>query len=269
MQESLERSLNIPSIKLLEQVGAASVINMARRLGIRSNLEYALALTLGVYDVTLLEMTSAFGVFANNGVRNAPFSIKKIISRDNVILQEHKTKEIRVIGKNTVAVLVDMMKGVLSRGTGFRGRIKREAAAKTGTTEEFRDAWFIGFVPQLVTGVWVGNDDNKSMKGVAEVGVCPRMWKSFMQEVLKDKPEIPFPKPEGLVKMNICRDSGLLPKRDCPNNRLITTKFFKNDTPLSSCYIHEIIEEDDEIDNMSIEMIEEELKKELGDDYFD
>lgn len=238
MREALEQSLNIPAIKLLEQVGIAPAINMARRMGFKSHLEYALAMVLGVYDSNLLEMTSAYGVLANNGIRVEPIPIKKVVSRDNIILEEHKPKETRVIGENTAAVMVDMMKGVIARGTGYRARLAREAAAKTGTTEEFRDAWFIGFVPQLVTGVWAGNDNNASMKGVAEVSVCPRMWKDFMQEALKNEPEIKFPEPAGLVKVRICRDSGLRPNDSCPKNRIITAEFFKNDVPLSSCYFH-------------------------------
>jgi len=256
MREALERSLNIPTIKLLKQVGIAQTINMARRMGIKSKLEYALAISLGVYDVNLLEMTSAYGVLANRGIRAEPIAITKILSRDDIILEENKPKETRVLGNNTAAVMVDMMKGVLQRGTGYRGRLLREAAAKTGTTEEFRDAWFIGFVPQLVTGVWVGNDNNKSMKGVAEVAVCPRLWKAFMKQALKDQPALRFEQPEGLVKIQICRDSGLRPHEYCPKERILSAQYFKNDVPLSSCYFHTIIEEEEEEE---LEEIDKEL----------
>lgn len=261
MRHALEQSLNIPSIKLLEQVGIDSAINMARRMGIKGEMEYALALTLGVYDVTLMEMTSSYGVFANNGIRVEPIAILKVVSRDGVILEENKPQETQVMDKNTAYVMVDMMKGVLQRGTGFKGKIGREAAAKTGTTEQFRDAWFIGFVPQNVTGVWVGNDDNRSMKGVAEVSVCPRLWKDYMQKALANEPEIKFPRPEGMVKVQICRDSGLRPSPNCPSNRLIWVDFLKNDVPMSQCHIHGgKVEEEGEEETTPPEWLQEEEK---------
>jgi len=195
LRYALEKSLNIPSIKLLERVGIQNVIDLARRMGITSHLEPGLSLTLGASEVSLLEMTSAFGVFANGGIRVEPTAIVKIENRDGVIIYEHKVQEKRVLDENVAAQVVDLMKGVLTNGTGVRGRIDRPAAAKTGTTQDFRDAWFIGFVPQLVTGVWVGNDDNTPMQGVAEVAVCPRIWKEYNQAVLAGEPILDFPKP--------------------------------------------------------------------------
>ncbi|MFH1386526.1 MAG: PBP1A family penicillin-binding protein [bacterium] len=198
MRYALEKSLNIPAIKLLERVGIRNAIDVAQKMGINSRLEPALSLALGASEVNLLEITSAFGVFANSGVRVEPVSIIKVESRDGLTLFEYRIKENRVLDRNVAAIMVDVMKGVLSRGTGVRGQINRPAAAKTGTSQEFHDAWMIGFVPQLVTGVWVGNDDNTSMKGVAEVAVCPRIWKAYNQAALVGQPVIDFPKPEGL-----------------------------------------------------------------------
>jgi penicillin-binding protein 1A len=198
MRYALEKSLNIPSIKLLEQVGIQNAINVARKMGIKSPLQPGLSLALGASEVNILEMTSAFGVFANAGIRVEPAAIVKIESRDGITLYEHRIEERRALDENVAAIMVDMMKGVLTRGTGYKGRLDRPAAAKTGTSQEFKDAWFVGFVPQLVTGVWVGNDNNTPMKGIAEVGVCPRIWKAYNQMVLAGQPVIDFPKPEGL-----------------------------------------------------------------------
>jgi penicillin-binding protein 1A len=195
LRYALEKSLNIPSIKLLERVGIQNVIDLARRMGINSHLEPGLSLTLGASEVSLLEMTSAFGVFANGGIRVEPTAVVKIENRDGVIIYEHKIQEKRVLDENVAAQVVDLMKGVLTNGTGVRGGIDRPAAAKTGTSQDFKDAWFIGFVPQLVTGVWVGNDDNTPMHGVAEVAVCPRIWKAYNQAVLAREPVLDFPKP--------------------------------------------------------------------------
>ncbi|MFH1684458.1 MAG: PBP1A family penicillin-binding protein [Candidatus Margulisiibacteriota bacterium] len=255
LRYALEKSLNIPAIKLLERVGISSAIDLAQRMGIKSHLEPGLALTLGVSELSLLELTSAYGVFANSGIRVEPVAITKIENRDNVTIYKHVIKEKRAISTNIAAVMIDLMKGVLSRGTGIRGKIARPAAAKTGTTEEFRDAWFIGFVPQLVTGVWVGNDNNKSMEGVAEVAVCPRIWKEYNNKALVDEPVLTFPKPEGLVKVNICLESGKLVSPYCPIEKHRWVTLWKKDVPKDNCDVHE---PSDELYEFNIEKEDEE-----------
>jgi penicillin-binding protein 1A len=242
MRFALEKSLNIPSVKLLEKVGIESAMSMAQRMGIKSHLEPGLALTLGVSEVTMLEMVSAYGAFANQGTRFEPISIYKILNRDGVVIYNYEPKGEQVLSQNVTAIMVDMMKGVLTRGTGVRGRLDRPAAAKTGTTEEFKDAWIIGFTPQLVTGVWVGNDDNHHMKGVAEVAVCPRIFKEFMNRALVNEPPLDFPPPQGLVTVRLCLSSGFLANKYCPANRVVYAQFFEKDVPLSECYVHPVEE---------------------------
>lgn len=195
VRTALENSLNIPSIKLLEKVGIQPVIDLARQLGINSPLQPGLALALGASEVTPLEITSAYGAFANHGIWVEPTAITKVQNRDGVVLFKSELAERPVIDPQVAATMIDLMRGVLTRGTGYRGRLDRPAAAKTGTTEHFRDAWIIGFVPQLVTGVWVGNDNNAPMKGVAEVSICPRIWKDYNQAVLATEQIISFPQP--------------------------------------------------------------------------
>ena len=236
MRFALEKSLNIPSIKLLEKVGIESAISVAKRLGITSRIEPGLALTLGVSDVSMLEMVSAYGVFANQGVRVEPTPIYKIANRDGVVIYEHQVKGEKVLEENVAAVMVDMMKGVLARGTGYQGRLNRPAAAKTGTTEEFKDAWIIGYTPQLVAGVWVGNDDNRNMKGVAEVAVGPRIFKEFMTQALVNEQALDFPAPSGYLNARICLSSGLLANSHCP--KIVNAQFFEKDYPVSECFIH-------------------------------
>jgi penicillin-binding protein 1A len=238
MRYALEKSLNIPSIKLLERIGIQNAIDLAQRMGIRSHLEPGLSLTLGASEVSLLEMTSAFGVFANSGIRVEPISITKIENRDGSVLFEQTIIENKILDPNVNAVVVDMMKGVLTHGTGMRGQIGRPAAAKTGTTQDYKDAWFIGFVPQLVTGVWVGNDDNTPMKGVAEVGVCPRIWKAYNLIALANFPILDFPQPEGLVNVKICLDSSKLAGPYCPPDRVQWASIWNKDVPTQSCDIH-------------------------------
>lgn len=243
LRYALEKSLNIPAIKILERVGIRSAINVARRMGIKSHLEPGLALTLGASEVTMLELTSAYGTLANSGIHVEPASIIKVEDPNGVTLYKSTIKEKRALDPNVAAVMIDLMKGVLLRGTGVRGQINRPAAAKTGTAEEFRDAWFVGFVPQLVTGVWVGNDDNTSMKGVAEVAVCPRIWKEYNLRALANLPKLDFPKPEGLVETTICIKSGKLARTYCPKKDQRKEKFWSKDVPKEKCDIHKSADE--------------------------
>ena len=238
VRQALERSLNIPSVRLCDKIGVGNVIDVAKRMGIKSPLKRALGITLGISEVTLLEMTSAYGVFANGGIRVEPTAIIKIEGPRGQLIYRHTIIEKKAITKNIAAVMVDMMQGVLLRGTGVRGNIDRPAGAKTGTTEEFKDAWFIGYVPQLVTGVWVGNDNNEPMEGVTEVAVSPRMWKAYMSSVLIDETIIDFPKPEGLVEETICLDSGKIPNAYCPGDRIVKATFWWNDKPTETCTYH-------------------------------
>ncbi|MFH1542482.1 MAG: PBP1A family penicillin-binding protein [bacterium] len=236
---ALEKSLNIPAIKLTERVGINSVIDVAKRMGITSHIEPGLAICLGVSEVTLLELTSAFTPFANSGIRVEPTAVVRVENRDGVVLYKHLIKEKQAIEPNTAALMVDLMSGVLKRGTGVRGQINRPAAAKTGTTENYKDAWFIGFVPQLATGVWVGNDNNVSMEGVAEVAVCPRIWKTYNDIVLANEPVIYFPKPEGLVEVEICSATGRLATEYCPEITRVKASFRKDSIPEERCDFHE------------------------------
>lgn len=240
LQYALEHSLNIPAIKLLKMVGIADAVNMARRMGISSDLVQTLSLALGTSDVSLLEMTSAFGVLASGGEKADTLSILKVTDKNGKILEENKPSATRVMDQDTAAMTVSMMKGVITSGTGIRGNIGRSAAAKTGTSDNFKDAWFIGFVPQLVAGVWVGNDNNAPMKGVAEVGVCPRIWKDFMQKTLAGIPEQEFPRPENAVSMQICVDSGLAKSGWCPPDRVKWGVFWPGKAPRSECNVHGI-----------------------------
>jgi penicillin-binding protein 1A len=183
-------------------------------------------------------MTSAYGVFANKGTRFPPIAILKVENHEGVTLYESKTKGEEVLDPNIAAAIIDLMKGVLTRGTGVKGRIERPAAAKTGTTENFRDAWFIGFVPQLVTGVWVGNDNNSSMRGIAEVAVCPRIWKNYNKIALANEPVIDFPSPKGYVAARICTASGKLANPYCPAKNVRSESFWEDHVPDQVCNLH-------------------------------
>jgi penicillin-binding protein 1A len=232
---ALENSLNIPSIKIIQIVGPENAAAVAKKMGITSPLTPTLSLALGTSDVSLLEMTSAYGVFAAGGMRSEPYAIEKVVDRDGKVIEEAEIKTSQVLEANVNSVMVDMMRGVITSGTGRRAGIGRPAAAKTGTSERFRDAWFIGYVPQLVAGVWVGNDNNSTMRGVAEVSVCPRIWKDFMAQVLVNTPPQDFPRPEGLISIKICTVSGDLAGPNCPADKIRWGTFWRGKEPSKQC----------------------------------
>lgn len=185
---ALITSNNIVAVKVIHELGPESVIQMARQMGVRSKLEPYAGLTLGGSGVTLIEITSAFGVLANQGVRVEPHAIDRVIDdTGKEIYREHPVKT-NVLNRETVDTMVKMMAGVIERGTGRAADIGRPAAGKTGTSDENRDAWFVGFTPDLVTGVWVGNDDNSRMGGMTGGGLPAVIWKSFMGRYLAGRP---------------------------------------------------------------------------------
>lgn len=207
MRSALAMSLNIPAVKTLYLAGLNNTINLAEDLGIttlKDRSRYGLSLVLGGGDVTLLEMVSAYGVFANEGIRVEPSSILKVEDSAGKILEEYTKKEKRVVDANYVRLLTDILSDNEARIPVF-GRSNnlmlknRPAAAKTGTTNENKDAWTIGYTPQLVTGIWVGNNDNASMNSVAGASGAAPIWNKFMNAALKDAPVESFNKPKQVI----------------------------------------------------------------------
>jgi penicillin-binding protein 1A len=192
LQEALENSYNIATILLLEEIGVGDVIKNARKLGIESTLEPSLALALGTSGVTLYEMVRAYSSFANGGNRITPIAILRVEDSKGNILYNAIPEITPVIERDVISTLVKMMKRVITNGTGKRANIGRPAAGKTGTTDDYRDAWFIGFTPDLCTGIWMGNDDYTPTNKVPG-GLLPAMaWKEFMSNALKDIPPREF-----------------------------------------------------------------------------
>ncbi|MCP4050089.1 MAG: penicillin-binding protein 1A [bacterium] len=202
---ALEKSVNVAAIKLNHLIGPANVVRVAKTLGISSPLKPVLSLPLGANEVTMLELASVFGVFANSGRRVEPSGIIKIEDRDGNLLYEHEIREKKVFDENLIAVLVDMMKGVVKFGTGRNANLPRPIAGKTGTTSDYRDAWFIGFVPQMVCAVWVGNDDNSSMTKITGGWIPALIWRNFMKKAFSIGNITPqkFPAARGLVERKV------------------------------------------------------------------
>jgi penicillin-binding protein 1A len=208
----LIKSRNIITIKILEKIGVRYAIDYARRIGIESPLSANLSLALGSSGISLVALTKAYSVFANGGMLVGPIFITKIIDSDGKILEENHPSSTESISQETAYVMTDLLEAVVKEGTGWRVRaLKRPVTGKTGTTDDLRDAWFLGFDPTLVTGVWVGYDDRKPMgKGETGSRAASPIWLYFMAEVLKGKAIIPFQNPEGVVVAKIDTKTGLL-----------------------------------------------------------
>lgn len=208
----LIKSMNVITVKILKDIGVHKAVQYARLLGIESDLSPDLALALGSSGLSLMELTRAYACIANSGMLPRPYTIERIEDRHGRVLEENHPVVVEAISPQTAFVLTDMLKGVVQEGTGWRIKeLKRPAAGKTGTTNDLRDAWFVGFTPELVTGVWVGYDDHVPM-GRAETGsrAASPIWLHFMQEALKDLPVEDFPVPEGVVFAKIDAEEGLL-----------------------------------------------------------
>ena len=224
--KALERSVNVVAVKLNDLVGPENVVSTARKLGISSPLKPVLSLPLGANEVTMLELVESYMVLANRGIKVKPVSILKIEDRDGVILYKHKLKEEKVYDSNLIAILVDMMKNVVNYGTGRGAKLPRPMAGKTGTTSDYKDAWFAGFVPQLVCVTWVGNDDNTPMHNVTGGWIPARMWKSFMIKALSKTKAQAFPRPKGLESAEINWETGLRVSNATPENSKKSTLYY-------------------------------------------
>jgi penicillin-binding protein 1A len=219
LRTALEQSINIPAIKTIAELGPQTVIAYAKRMGITSPLQPVLSLALGTADVTPLEMASAYGTLAALGVRAEPIAVRRVTTRDGQILEDNLPRRELVLSSDVAYVMIDLMKGVIRNGTGRAADIGRPAAGKTGTTDDYRNAWFIGFTPQLSAAVWVGNDDNAPMRRVVGGMVPARIWRAFMSSALEGLPPEDWPRPDGVVVATVCGTSGLLATGACPSPR--------------------------------------------------
>lgn len=190
IEDAFVRSVNTVAVQVSEQIGRSHVIDMARRLGVKSNLPNYPSLALGAADITLLEMTQAFAHIANDGVRTKAFGVTMITdAEDNVLYEYHGIPQEQVVSPIVIDKMRGMMASVVQRGTGRAASLPYQVAyGKTGTSQDFKDAWFIGFTDQLVAGFWTGNDDNKPMKKVVGGTLPAQMWKEFMSNVGDVKP---------------------------------------------------------------------------------
>ncbi|MBI1800512.1 MAG: hypothetical protein HYR71_02645, partial [Chloroflexi bacterium] len=236
-RDALANSYNIPAVKTLNFVGLPDMIKMAERLGIKSftRKDYGLSLTLGGGDVTLFELTAAYAVFANQGKRATPVSILKITDGTGKVLQEFKPAPAPEVVKSQYAyMLTDILEDNAARTPAFGPnsvlKLSRPAAVKTGTTNDSRDNWTVGYTADnLVVGVWVGNNNNKAMIGTSGISGAAPIWHDFIEEVAKGKPAKQFPSVPDMVLQYICSDTGFLANDLCPHKR--PEVFFKSNVP--------------------------------------
>lgn len=226
MRTGIQHSINIVAVRVaMELAPIDQVIQLARKMGITSNLPNVLSLALGVGEVSPLEMTNAFGVFANEGIWVEPIAILKIQDRNGNLIEEFIPETKEVLSEGTAYIMADMMEDVVNDGTAtsIRQYFSRPCAGKTGTTQDFTDAWFVGFTPQLVAGVWIGFDDPRikfgGWYGQGGKAAAP-IWGRFMKYVYDDPqttmPLAYFEMPPEVDEVFVCTETGLLANETCP-----------------------------------------------------
>jgi penicillin-binding protein 1A len=217
LRKALAQSLNVPTVRLLAKVGIDDTIRFARGLGIRSPLKPVLPLALGSSDVTLLEIAGAYSVFANGGIRVEPSAIQLITDSSGRTVYANDAVPVQAMKPETAYLVTNLLKGVVEHGTGWRAKeLGRPAAGKTGTTNDYRDAWFIGYTPFLVSGVWVGYDDQRSLgpKATGARAALP-IWLAFMKQAHLGQEPVDFNAPGGIITRSIDPRTGLLSSERC------------------------------------------------------
>ena len=212
LRDALAHSHNLATVRLLDKVGIKNVIEFSRSVGLTSPLQGDLSLGLGSSSVGLMELTSVYGVFLNQGTRVEPFAVKTVMDKTGKVLEETQPDAHEVMAKETAYLITNMMEDVVQKGTGQAAKsLDRPIAAKTGTTNDYINAWFIGGTPNLATGVYVGFDDRRSL-GESETGARAALpiWMAFMKKALKQLPVVPFEIPDGVSFVKVDSSTGLL-----------------------------------------------------------
>jgi penicillin-binding protein 1A len=241
-RNALAHSRNVVTVKILEDIGVGYALKFIKKLGIESPIKRDLSIALGTSGVSMLELTSGFGVFANGGERVKPIFIKKIVTMKGEVLEENypyvdleekeeeeeapeppsPVQKERVVSPQNAFIMTHLLQGVVQHGTGQRAKVLgRPIAGKTGTSSDYADAWFIGYTPSLLTTVWVGFDDKISL-GKDETGARAALpiWTSFMGQALKDTSIDNFKVPEGITLMKVNIETGLPSNENSPDTIL-------------------------------------------------
>ena len=234
LREALIHSRNLATVRLLEKVGIRPVVEFSKSIGITSPLNQDLSLALGSSSVGLLELTSAYGVFANQGIRLDPYSIATVQDANGHALEQTLFEPRQALSKETAYLITNMLEDVIQRGTGQSAKsLGRPIAGKTGTTNDYTDAWFIGYTPNLAVGVWVGFDDIRTL-GETESGAHAALpiWIEFMTEALKKVQVMPFEIPDDIQFVRVDPSTGLLASDQ--GDRAVVELFSKGTEPTQS-----------------------------------
>ena len=245
LREGLRKSLNLISVRIVQQdyAPAEQVKRTAQRMGISTDIRAVDAIALGTSEVIPLELVAAYAAYANKGVYSKPIAITKIEDRYGNTIREYHSLQYEVLSEETAYLMTNLMQTVMDRGTGGSARWKynftRPAAGKTGTTQGWSDAWFVGFTPQIAAGVWFGVDDYQVSLGKGQDGSKAALpsWANFMRDShnMLELPRVNFQKPDGVLVSEICSVSKMKSRKACP----IEKEIYKVGTgPSQKCRIH-------------------------------
>jgi membrane carboxypeptidase/penicillin-binding protein PbpC len=243
---ALAGSLNVPAVVTLDHIGLPTFFRLAGRLGLTTLSaadRFGLSVTLGGGEVRLLELTGAYAAFSNGGRKVEPAAILQIRNAKGVLIEQWQPPiGERILDERVAYLISDILSDNESRGAtfGFNSAllIGRPAAVKTGTTTDYRDNWTVGYTPDLVTGVWVGNADYSPMVNLSGVAGAGPIWHDFMRTALMGKPETDFRQPSGLVRAEVCSPSGLLPTPACPRTQ--TELFLEGTVPTQPDNLYQV-----------------------------
>jgi penicillin-binding protein 1A len=214
LRNGLSYSRNVVTVKLLEKIGTYNAVNYAHKMGIQGHLTRDLTLALGTSEVTLMELVNGFATLSNMGVRADPWMITSVRDAEGKLLEENTPHAVEAINANTAYIVTHILRGVLDYGTASNVRslgFSRVAAGKTGTTSDFSDAWFVGYTPDLVAGVWFGYDQRRRIGKLLTGGaIAAPVWTDFMMKATAGQADKEFPVPAGIEFVKICQDSGKL-----------------------------------------------------------
>jgi penicillin-binding protein 1A len=254
MRAALKTSSNRAAVRMIEDVGISKAVGYAERMGV-NNIPAVPSAALGAGEVTLESLTTAYSVFATGGVRRAPVYVLRVEDTDGKVLFTAQRDEGRVVSPQTAFLMTEMLADVIDHGTAYKARqlgFRLPAAGKTGTTNEYRDAWFVGYTPHLVTGVWVGFDQPQTiMRGGYAGEVAVPLWARFMRDSTKGNRDDWYKAPAGVVTANVCRLSGKRPGAGCygsyvetadgsvsTTSSVYTEYFAKGTVPDEICPLH-------------------------------
>jgi len=247
LRQALACSYNLIAVKVLQHVGIDALVQTARDLGITTlddSDRWGLALTLGGGEVSLLQLTQAYAAFANSGNSVAARAILRVEDAQGRVLASWDVPEpAQAVSPQVAFLITDVLSDNAARAFVFGEnsplRLSRPAAAKTGTTTDWRDNWTVGYTPNLAVGVWTGNADNSPMRDVSGITGAAPVWHDAMESILRGLPEEIIAPPGGVVQVEICADSGLLPNPDCPHRRL--EWFIQGKEPTETCVWHRTV----------------------------